>query len=721
MPNPPRPVYKPSMVRNRETLHKGLPSDPAQSVTLPDAVAHLTRVAQIAYAETGPYARKPLGQGVLGIENDKIFGGIISLVYRFQPSLQQLWQAYRVDYERVTVAVAKKAQEWVPKALGANRETLGRFEEAVFLPENLTRLHQAAGRFRNAVWNQRERYTLYEIGPRGPDRRIENSVARRQVEREALDEVGDRFLRILFGHPDRRSLFPDLAEGEQQAREALAELFRESHEAISKFGRELEGDSERFWRYPPIVLGAFGALSVPAEPVFARYLLDIARLRALDWWDLPLSVAGTALTGVALVVTGGWGAVALGLIDLGISGFSAYQAFLAARENELAGRAGAFGQVFTDQPISYGDAALEAVAAIITGVEIVPVTRKLLREAGEAKKAAEAAKVLPPGTRLGDRATLQTASADTGLGFDRRGLLEPTSPPGPASRGVENSSIESNGLPGPPPVGNPPPSPRGGGGGPGRPGHRGTTAEGFGESFQYEFHPEVKSPNVEQGLRPESRGLPLSRSNKVTPEPAEGWPNLEEDVPPPEAELIQGPLKQGIRGQWLHPQVSLPESIEAARQAGVPQVVFGDGWVMTRADFPDVVPDRPVPLGRPAPAREATLGRRVSSSDIQNGEVRSDLRLTQDALEGSGAHIVDVRVDQTQISTSGGRAGTNRPDLQLTILEAELSGRRIHIEYDRFPGTRALDHARRILTNDPDAIVILKLIDFEPPRRRQRR
>jgi hypothetical protein len=62
--------------RNRATLHKGLPNDPPQSVKLPEAVARLTRVAQIAYSDTGFYARKPLGQGVLGIENDVTFGSI---------------------------------------------------------------------------------------------------------------------------------------------------------------------------------------------------------------------------------------------------------------------------------------------------------------------------------------------------------------------------------------------------------------------------------------------------------------------------------------------------------------------------------------------------------------------------------------------------------------------------------------------------------------------
>jgi hypothetical protein len=164
----------------------------------------------------------------------------------------------------------------------------------------------------------------------------------------------------------------------------------------------------------------------------------------------------------------------------------------------------------------------------------------------------------------------------------------------------------------------------------------------------------------------------------------------------------------------IHPSQSRPESVEAAREAGVPTDVLGDGYVMTRADLPDAAPDRPIPQGKPAQPKKPTKGRAVSTSEIQNTELRADLLLTKQALKGSGARIVDVRINQAQ-TTGDSRAGTNRPDLQLTILHAELNGRRIYIEYDRSPPTRAIDHAERIIANDPDAIVILKIIDYEAP------
>lgn len=172
----------------------------------------------------------------------------------------------------------------------------------------------------------------------------------------------------------------------------------------------------------------------------------------------------------------------------------------------------------------------------------------------------------------------------------------------------------------------------------------------------------------------------------------------------------------------LQVSVETGDSIEAARAANVPDVLYMDGTVMTRADFPEIVPDQPTAIGRPAPeslpldqpvgrpiTRQPPLrGRPVSQSDLQNVEVAADIRLA----ESAGGK--DFRVNQWQVIEDL-LGGTNRPDLSF-----ELNGRRIHIEYDRFPMTRAMEHARRILSNDPDAIVILKGIDYEPRRVRIR-
>ncbi|MFI6329656.1 DUF4157 domain-containing protein [Micromonospora chersina] len=157
------------------------------------------------------------------------------------------------------------------------------------------------------------------------------------------------------------------------------------------------------------------------------------------------------------------------------------------------------------------------------------------------------------------------------------------------------------------------------------------------------------------------------------------------------------------------PDLAVAESHAVAREAGVPQAILGDATPMTRADFEGVLPTSGPGVTRPAPAaipiRDASgqfTNRGVGRSGVQNIDVRHDIEL----LEAAGAS--DFRINQTQVDvTDSFRLGTNRPDVQAT-----LNGRRIHIEYDRAPGDRALAHARRILSNDPNAIVLLKIVDF---------
>lgn len=195
------------------------------------------------------------------------------------------------------------------------------------------------------------------------------------------------------------------------------------------------------------------------------------------------------------------------------------------------------------------------------------------------------------------------------------------------------------------------------------------------------------------------------------------FPDIEEGVPPEEAEVLQGPVSELEGAESLVASVSSPDSIETAKNAGIPGLITGDATVLTKSDFPDILPDKPFTHGRAAPQqRQPTQvrskgefpvkGREISKSQVQNLEILEDVEI----LERAGAQ--HIRINQRMV-TEDITAGTNRPDLY-----AELNGRRIHIEYDRAPGTRSMVHARRILTNDPDAIVILKIIDFERIRPR---
>jgi hypothetical protein len=145
------------------------------------------------------------------------------------------------------------------------------------------------------------------------------------------------------------------------------------------------------------------------------------------------------------------------------------------------------------------------------------------------------------------------------------------------------------------------------------------------------------------------------------------------------------------------------DSAELARQAGIPDVVLGDGYVYSATDFPVLVPNAPLRSPRPAPTTLPTTGRTIGSPRaqgtrlqgrlVQDLELRADLRLTQDALEGSGARIVR-RMNQDQVIAEF-LAGWNRPDLSVVIEGVLQDGRRVFIEYDRAPGTRSIPHARR--------------------------
>ena len=162
--------------------------------------------------------------------------------------------------------------------------------------------------------------------------------------------------------------------------------------------------------------------------------------------------------------------------------------------------------------------------------------------------------------------------------------------------------------------------------------------------------------------------------------------------------------------------VSSEASVARAADAGVPIELYGDGTVMTRADFPDSVSSQPPVSVHPAPPQRQpvtqfdptgsgfpTAGRPVSRSDLQNVDVLHDY----DVLIRAGADPASIRINQKQV-VGNVVVDANRPDLHAVL----PNGQRIHIEYDRAPGTRAMAHARRILTNDPEAIVILKIIDF---------
>jgi RHS repeat-associated protein len=101
-----------------------------------------------------------------------------------------------------------------------------------------------------------------------------------------------------------------------------------------------------------------------------------------------------------------------------------------------------------------------------------------------------------------------------------------------------------------------------------------------------------------------------------------------------------------------------------------------------------------------APPQQNPVGRTIGTNANQNRAVADYVNTLQKL------NATDIRVNQQQINIHGERVGINQPDLQYT-----LSGKRIYVEWDRVPASRAIPHGERIMANDPDGIVYLYTMD----------
>jgi hypothetical protein len=103
---------------------------------------------------------------------------------------------------------------------------------------------------------------------------------------------------------------------------------------------------------------------------------------------------------------------------------------------------------------------------------------------------------------------------------------------------------------------------------------------------------------------------------------------------------------------------------------------------------------------KPSVPRLLPPDRSIGPSPSQNAQLRADIRY----LELIGAR--NIRVNQQQVTHKDGqRTGVNRPDLQF-----DYQGRRYHVEYDTPTSGRGSGHQRRIVSNDPDAEIILLIV-----------
>jgi hypothetical protein len=92
--------------------------------------------------------------------------------------------------------------------------------------------------------------------------------------------------------------------------------------------------------------------------------------------------------------------------------------------------------------------------------------------------------------------------------------------------------------------------------------------------------------------------------------------------------------------------------------------------------------------------------RPIGASQSQNAQLQVDVQFLKD----NGA--TNIRVNQQQLKLDErSRVGINRPDLQF-----DYNGRRYHVEYDSPASGRGPSHQSRLISNDPDAEIILLII-----------
>ncbi|HHK6006258.1 TPA: hypothetical protein ACQWGN_002253, partial [Neisseria subflava] len=164
----------------------------------------------------------------------------------------------------------------------------------------------------------------------------------------------------------------------------------------------------------------------------------------------------------------------------------------------------------------------------------------------------------------------------------------------------------------------------------------------------------------------------------------------------------------GIVGNWEQkalpkPSLSSLANLTSKEQKLIRYLARDNGKIIINGKqipvdrLPQDINVKPTP---PSPLNGS--GRTIGKSKSQNQIMQDDVAY----LRSMGAE--DIRINQQQVNNQMCRVGICRPDVQATLPN---SNKRIYIEYDRTSSNRGAGHASRALSNDPDAIVILRTVD----------
>lgn len=309
---------------------------------------------------------------------DTPFFVVLADVYAPRSDLWALQAGYAGDVDVVAPAAMSAARSWLAAALSAHRRDLRELKAAMLGPEVLASLVRTAQAYQDVI-NRPVKQVPLDIPvtalppdmPPGTQILVDDPAEARQREQEALAVVDSSYMRILYTHPERRSIFIALAKGESQGREKVSQVVDDAVSGIQQFGASIAEDPERIWRYSPVLVGAVQTLGLGRDEDFTRFMLSLGRLKAGNAWGTALTVAGIAIAAAGLVATGP-AALILLAADAALSGTTAYQGFVRERENDFARSASALraGEPFTDRPSQYGGVVLDGAMALLTALQL---------------------------------------------------------------------------------------------------------------------------------------------------------------------------------------------------------------------------------------------------------------------------------------------------------------------------------------------------------------
>ncbi|MBZ5538119.1 MAG: hypothetical protein LAO31_19375 [Acidobacteriia bacterium] len=178
--------------------------------------------------------------------------------------------------------------------------------------------------------------------------------------------------------------------------------------------------------YAPLVVGAVAQLGLQEVPGLPEFAVAMGRLLAMHMsgFEVGVSAAWTLMIGLSLVFTGPVGAVAVGSLDLALSGMGVGINLLREHEQEIAATASNFvpeEQKLAEHP-SGADTALSLAGALMSAIALTGAitslkAQRLLKTKPRSPDVVKATRVEPQEVQSARRSTMPAAKDDAARGI----------------------------------------------------------------------------------------------------------------------------------------------------------------------------------------------------------------------------------------------------------------------------------------------------------------